>query len=77
MKKVFLSLVAVLLCGVTFAQTTISIGDTAAFKKIGKVAEYPANGNYILTADLDLGDLGTLNTVVSSTQTKCFVRTIG
>ena len=67
MKKVFLSLVAVLLCGVTFAQTTISIGDTAAFKKIGKVAEYPANGNYILTADLDLGDLGTLNTSIIPT----------
>ncbi|MBQ1191385.1 MAG: T9SS type A sorting domain-containing protein [Bacteroidales bacterium] len=74
MKKVFLSLVAVLLCGVTFAQTTdaqgrIEISSAAEFLKIGKTnyPAYPANGNYILTADLNLGtyDATSNNFVIS------------
>lgn len=63
MKKVFLSLVAVLLCGIaSFAQTTdaqgrIEINSEEEFLKIGKTAypTYPANGNYILKEDLNLG----------------------
>lgn len=56
MKKVFLSLVAVLLCGVTFAQTPISTKD--------QFMAIQANGNYILTADIDLGDLGEITSAV-------------
>lgn len=61
MRKVFLSLVAVLLCGVTsFAQTTdaegrIIIDSPEEFKKIGTETGYPMNGNYIQTVNIDLG----------------------
>ena len=56
MKKVFLSLVAVLLCGVTFAQTTKTINSEEDFKKIGKDSDYPvANVTYNLATDLNLG----------------------
>lgn len=55
MKKVFLSLVAVLLCGLTFAQEEIT--------QENFVSALTANssGSYILTEDINLGDLGTLN----------------
>lgn len=75
MKKVFLSLVAVLLCSmVSFAQTTdsegrIIINSAAEFLKIGKTnyPAYPANGNYILTESFNLGtyDATSNNFVIS------------
>ena len=62
MRKLFLSLVVVvLLCGVTsFAQTTdaegrIEINSREEFLKIGTTTGYPMNGNYIQTANIDLG----------------------
>ena len=56
MKKVFLSLVAVLLCGIaSFAQEPISISSEADFMKIGKDPNYPANGSYSLETDINLG----------------------
>ena len=68
MKKVFLSLVAVLLCGVTFAQTTdtegrIIINSREEFLKIGTTG-YPLNGNYIQTVNIDLGDKGEIDEAI-------------
>ncbi|MEE0991370.1 MAG: T9SS type A sorting domain-containing protein [Bacteroidales bacterium] len=51
MKKVFLSFVAALLCGiVSFAQTPISTAE--------EFMNIQSNGNYILANDINLGDLG-------------------
>ena len=53
MKKVFLSLVAVLLCGIaSFAQTQLT---TANF--VSAITEDPS-GSFILTENINLGDLG-------------------
>lgn len=41
--------------GETTADNAIEIGNATDLKKIGKDANYPLNGNYILTADIDLG----------------------
>lgn len=57
MRKVFLSLVAVLLCGVTFAQT-VEINDADDFLAID------GTKNYVQTADIILGDLGDKETAI-------------
>lgn len=56
MKKIILSLVAIILSA-TFVNAQISINSAEDFLKIGVDASYPLNGNYIQTADINLGAL--------------------
>ena len=69
MKKLFLSLVAMLFCSATvFAQTE-------SVELIGSKAEFLAingTGNYKLTADIDLGDLGTVSSAIIPTLSGTF-----
>ena len=46
------------------AQTTININSAEEFLKIGVDANYPSDGNYIQTANIDLGDKGRRNTPI-------------
>ena len=59
MRKVFLSLVAVLLCGVSFAQTQTEIWTAQGF-----IDSVGTTGSYKLMADINLGDLGEITTAV-------------
>ena len=49
------------------AQTTININSAEDFLKIGVDANYPSDGNYIQTANIDLGDKGTMYTPIITT----------
>ena len=49
------------------AQTTITINSAEEFLKIGVDANYPSDGNYIQTANIDLGDKGRRNTPIITT----------
>ena len=64
MKKVFLSLVAVLLCGLTFAQEEIWTEDQFLAMEAGE--------DYELMADINLGDRGTLNASIIPTYSGTF-----
>ncbi len=46
------------------AQDTITINSAEEFLRIGVDANYPSNGNYIQTANIDLGNMGTLDTAI-------------
>lgn len=63
MRKIILSLVAVFLSA-TFVnaqiETQITISSKEDFEKIGVHQDYPLTGSYIQTADINLGDLGTI-----------------
>lgn len=60
-KKILTILVALLLNLNAFSQTQqIHIGSKEDFLKIGTDSNYPIDGNYLQTADINLGDLGTL-----------------
>ena len=48
------------------AQDTITISSAEEFLKIGVDANYPLNGNYIQTADIDLGDKGRVTSPIIS-----------
>ena len=56
MRKIILSLVAVFLSA-TFVNAQIQINNAADFAKIGVDPNYPLDGNYIQTQDIDLGTI--------------------
>lgn len=57
MRKLFLTFTAMLLCSIaSFAQTEISTRE--------QFLAIQANGNYILTADIDLGDFGDITSAI-------------
>lgn len=56
MRKIILSLVAVFLSA-TFVNAQIEISSAADFAKIGVDPNYPLDGNYIQTQDIDLGTI--------------------
>lgn len=72
MRKLFLTFVTALLCNVvSFAQSgIIEISSAEDFLKIGKDSNYPVDRSYKQTADINLGDLGTIEDAIISTEFK-------
>ena len=64
MKKLFFAIAALFVSFVAAAQTTITINSAEEFLKIGVDDNYPSNGNYIQTANIDLGDKGTVTSSI-------------
>ena len=64
MKKLLWVMVALFVSFAVSAQTTININSAEDFLKIGVDANYPSDGNYIQTANIDLGDKGRRNTPI-------------
>ena len=71
MKKLFFAIVALFVSFVAAAQTTDSVGriiinSAEEFLKIGNRSGYPidTNSSYIQTADINLGNMGTLDTAI-------------
>lgn len=60
MKKLLWVMAALFVSFAAAAQTTITISSAEEFLKIGVDDNYPSNGNYIQTANIDLGDKGTI-----------------
>ncbi|MBO7224931.1 MAG: T9SS type A sorting domain-containing protein [Bacteroidales bacterium] len=67
MRKLWLTFTAMLFCSIASFAQTIPIGSAEDFMKIGKVDTHPVRGSYELTANIDLGDLGTLTEAVIPT----------
>lgn len=74
MKKLFFAIAALFVSFAAAAQTYDSLGriiinSKEEFLKIGVDANYPSNsnGNYIQTANIDLGDKGTMTTPIIAT----------
>lgn len=68
MKKLFFAIVALFVSFAVAAQTTDSVGriiinSAEEFLKIGTIG-YPSNGNYIQTANIDLGDKETITSSI-------------
>lgn len=66
MKKLLWVMAALFVSFAVAAQTTITINSAEEFLKIGVDANYPLNGKYIQTADIDLGDKGTVTSPIIS-----------
>lgn len=69
MKKLLWVMAALFVSFAVAAQTTDSVGritinSAEEFLRIGVDANYPSNGNYIQTADIDLGNMGTLDIAI-------------
>lgn len=69
MKKLLWVMAALFVSFAVAAQTTDSVGriiinSAEEFLKIGVDANYPSNGNYIQTADINLGNMGTLDSAI-------------
>lgn len=64
MKKLLWVMAALFVSFAVAAQTTITINSAEEFLKIGVDANYPLDGNYIQTADIDLGDKGTVTSSI-------------
>ena len=69
MKKLLWVMAALFVSFAVAAQTTDSVGritinSAEEFLRIGVDANYPLNGNYIQTADINLGNMGTLDTAI-------------
>ena len=64
MKKLLWVMAALFVSFAVSAQTTININSAEEFLKIGVDANYPSDGNYIQTANIDLGDKGRRNTPI-------------
>lgn len=58
MKKLLWVMAALFVSFAVAAQDTITINSAEEFLRIGVDANYPSNGNYIQTANIDLGDKG-------------------
>lgn len=72
MKKLFFAIAALFVSFAAAAQNydsegRIIINSAEEFLKIGVDANYPSNGNYIQTVDIDLGDKGTMTTPIITT----------
>lgn len=66
MKKLLWVMAALFVSFAVAAQDTITINSAEEFLKIGVDANYPLNGKYIQTADIDLGDKGTVTSPIIS-----------
>ena len=66
MKKLLWVMAALFVSFAVAAQDTITISSAEEFLKIGVDANYPLNGNYIQTADIDLGDKGRVTSPIIS-----------
>ncbi|MCI6645102.1 MAG: fibronectin type III domain-containing protein [Bacteroidales bacterium] len=64
MKKLLWVMAALFVSFAVAAQDTITINSAEEFLKIGVDANYPSNGNYIQTADINLGNMGTLDIAI-------------
>lgn len=69
MKKLLWVMAALFVSFAVAAQTTDSVGritinSAEEFLRIGVDANYPSNGNYIQTADINLGNMETLDTAI-------------
>ena len=64
MKKLLWVMIALFVSFAVAAQDTITINSAEEFLRIGVDANYPSNGNYIQTANIDLGNMGTLDTAI-------------
>lgn len=67
MKKLLWVMAALFVSFAVAAQDTITISSAEEFLKIGVDANYPSDGNYIQTADIDLGDKERRNTPIITT----------
>lgn len=65
MKKLLWVMAALFVSFAVAAQTTITINSAEEFLKIGVDANYPLNGKYIQTADIDLGYRSVTSPIIS------------
>lgn len=64
MKKLLWVMAALFVSFAVAAQDAITINSAEEFLRIGVDANYPSNGNYIQTADINLGNMETLDTAI-------------
>ena len=67
MKKLLWVMAALFVSFAVAAQDTITINSAEEFLKIGVDANYPSNGNYIQTANIDLGYRSVTSPIISGT----------
>ena len=65
MKKLLWVMAALFVSFAVAAQTTITINSAEEFLKIGVDANYPLNGKYIQTANIDLGYRSVTSPIIS------------